>query len=491
MNNHPLKIALIASEVYPLAKTGGLADAVGGLARSLAARGEEVFVFHPYYRAVTDCLRERKIKAQSTPVRLKIKIGNTVVEGAIKQVSLDEGITVYLVEQENYFGSRSGLYQEEKEGYFDNPERFIFFSEAVLQALKELQLRVDILHCHDWPTGFIPAYLYFRSGEDDFFSRTATVFTIHNLSFQGLFPFSRMAITNLPWGAYRSEGVEFYGQINPLKAGLVYSTLLTTISHKYAREILSEEWGCGLEGVLRRREKDIYAVTNGVDYREWNPATDSLIKANFTPEHPEGKAACRRDLLEEFGLPGEAVLLGMVSRITPQKGFDLLFSSLEALLKKNLSLVILGKGDPRLEEELKRRERAFPDKLRVRLEFNERLAHRIIAGCDFLLLPVRFEPGGLTQLYGLKYGTIPIVRATGGLDDTIRDYRPEKGTGNGLKFQNYSTSALTGKVEEALSIYRSPAQFRQLRSNALECDFSWEEPAREYVKIYHRALEKR
>ncbi len=491
MINHPLKIALISSEVYPLAKTGGLADAVGGLARSLAARGQRVIVFHPYYRVVKEYLRERELKVEPAPVHLKIKIGHKEVEGRIKKVQLPEGITVYLVEQEDYFGSRPGIYQDEKGGYPDNPERFIFFEEAVLRGLRELELRVDILHCHDWPTGFIPAYLHFRSGEEDSFTRPATVFTIHNLSFQGLFPFSRMTITNLPWGAYSPEGVEFYGQINPLKSGLVYSTLITTISHSYAREILTEEWGCGLEGLLRQRKKELFAINNGVDYREWNPAGDRHIKANFTRENPGGKTACRGDLLKTFDLPDDAPLLGIVSRITPQKGFELLLSALSRLLEKNLSLLILGKGYPLMEEELKRREREFPGKLRVRLEFNEDLAHRIIAGSDFLLHPVRFEPGGLTPLYGMKYGTIPIVRATGGLDDSIRNYRPEEGKGNGFKFQDYSIPALVEKVEEALSIYRRPAQFRQLQSNAAAADFSWDEAARKYIKIYHRALEKR
>jgi starch synthase len=491
VDNHPLKIALISSEVYPLAKTGGLADAVGGLARSLAARGQRVIIFHPYYRAVKDHLRRINLKAEPTPVRLKIRIGSEEVEGGIRKVLLPGGITVYLVEQDGYFGGRDGVYQDEKGGYPDNPERFVFFEEAVLRGLRELGLRVDILHCHDWPTGFIPAYLHFRPAEAGYLSPPATVFTIHNLSFQGLFPFSRMTITNLPWGAYSPEGVEFFGQINPLKAGLVYSTLLTTVSRRYAREILSEEWGCGLEGVLRQRKKDLFAVTSGVDYREWNPATDRIIKSNFTPGNPGEKAACRKDLLERVNLPDGAPVVGMVSRITPQKGFELLLSALPDLLEKKLSLVILGKGYARLEEELKRRESEFPGKLRVRLEFSEDLAHRIIAGADFLLHPVRFEPGGLTPLYGLKYGTIPIVRATGGLDDNIRDYRPEEGTGNGFKFRDYSVSALLEKVERALAIYRRPARFRRLQSNAMSADFSWDEAAREYIKIYHKALEKR
>lgn len=488
MINIPLKIALVSSEVYPLAKTGGLADAVSGLARSLAARGERVIVFHPYYRSAKDYLRARKIEVETLPIHLRIRIGGREVEGGIKKIRLPEGVTVYLVEQSHYFGDRPGLYQDEKGGYPDNPERFIFFEEAVLQALRELKLRLDIIHCHDWPTGFIPAYLYFRPAEENYFFPAATVFTVHNLSFQGLFPFSRMTVTNLPWGAYCPEGVEFYGQINPLKAGLIYSTVITTVSQGYGREILTEEGGCGLEGVLRRRKEDLFAITSGVDYRDWNPATDRFIKTNFTPEDPSGKAACRGELLKSFQLPDDAPLLGMVSRITSQKGFDLLLAALPRLLEEKLSLVILGTGSGRLEEELKRRERDFPGRLRLRLEFNEGLAHRIIAGSDFLLHPARFEPGGLTPLYGLKYGTIPIVRATGGLDDTIRNYRPEEGTGNGFKFQDYSVPALADKVKEALSVYRNHARFERLQANARAADFSWDKAAREYVKIYHRAL---
>ena len=486
----PLTVAIAASEIVPLAKTGGLADVTGGLARALARRGHKVALIHPLYDEVRENCRRRGIELHPAGDEFEVRIGASAERGRIWSARLAPGVTAYCVSHRGFFSDRAGLYGEGGRDYPDNPERFVFFCESVLAVLRGLGRRVQILHCHDWQTGFIPAYLHFRAGEDGFFSRTASVFTIHNLSFQGLFPASRMPICNLPWGAYNPDGIEFYGQINPMKAGLVYSTLLTTVSVKYAREILTEELGCGLEGVVEARRKDLFPILSGADYGEWNPEKDRMLTARYGPADLSGKKKCREDLLRAVGLKAgpSTPVVGMVSRITAQKGFDLFLQAAPRLLEGPPVVVILGQGDGGLQNGLKELERAFPQRVRVILGFDEALAHRIIAGSDFSLLPSRFEPAGLTQIYSLRYGTIPIVRATGGLDDTIREYQPRAGTGNGFKFAEPNPAALAAKTAAALRYYRASPHWERLRGNAFAADFSWDRPAARYEEVYRLAL---
>ena len=484
-----LSIALAASEIVPLAKTGGLADVAGGLGRALAGRGNRVSLVQPLYDAVIPNCRRRGIEITPGAEEFEVRVGERTERGRIWTARIAPSLTAYCVESARFFSGRAGIYGEGGRDYPDNPERFVFFCEAVLWALRRAGQRVQVIHCHDWQTGFVPAYLRFRHGEEPFFARTASVFTVHNLSFQGLFPTARMSICNLPWGAYNPEGIEFYGQVNPMKAGLVYSTLLTTVSARYAREIMTEEMGCGLEGVLGRRRRDLFPIINGADYGEWNPETDRAIPARYSRRNLAGKSVCRERLIREAGLQASpsSPVVGMVSRITSQKGFDLFLQAAPRLLERESAFVILGEGEESLQRGLKELERAFPRRVRVILGFDEGLAHRIIAGSDYSLLPSRFEPAGLTQVYSLRYGTIPIVRATGGLDDTIEEFNPRSRTGNGFKFSAPTPAALAAAVISAFSHYRVSPRWERLRLNALSADFSWERPAARYEEVYREA----
>ncbi|MCX6349078.1 MAG: glycogen synthase GlgA, partial [Candidatus Aureabacteria bacterium] len=486
----PLTIAIAASEIVPLAKTGGLADVTGGLARALAQRGHPVSLIHPLYDEVRENCRRRGIELHPAGDEFEVRIGAVAERGRIWSARIAPGVTAYCVSHRGLFSDRAGLYGDGGRDYPDNPERFVFFCESALAVLRGLGRRVQIFHCHDWQTGFIPAYLHFRAGEDGFFSRTASVFTIHNLFFQGLFPASRMPICNLPWGAYNPAGIEFYGQINPMKAGLIYSTLLTTVSAKYAREILTEELGCGLEGVVEARRKDLFPILSGADYGEWNPKNDRMLPARYGPADLSGKTKCREDLLRAVGLKAgpSTPVVGMVSRITAQKGFDLFLQAAPRLLEGSPVFVILGQGDVGLQTGLKELERAYPQRVRVILGFDEALAHRIIAGSDFSLLPSRFEPAGLTQIYSLRYGAIPIVRATGGLADTIIDYRHDDPDSNGFVFSEYTPDALLDTVKRAVDTYRDKAEWERLVRTALASDFSWRVSADKYVDFYRDAL---
>jgi starch synthase len=488
----PLSVALAASEIVPLAKTGGLADVTGGLARALARRGHQVALIHPLYDVVTLNCRRRGIELVPDKEEFEVRVGDSADRGRIWTARIAPSVTAYCVGSARFFAGRPGIYGEGGRDYPDNPERFVFFSEAVLAVLRRRGRRVQVIHCHDWQTGFVPAYLRFRGGEDPFFSRTASVFTIHNLSFQGLFPAARMSICNLPWGAYNSEGIEFYGQVNPMKAGLVYSSMLTTVSAKYGREIMTEEMGCGLEGVLKKRKKDLVPIINGADYGEWDPERDRALPARFGRRDLSGKAVCREKLLRETGLQAgpSSPLVGMVSRLTSQKGFDLFLQAAPRLLERECVFIVLGQGEEGLQRELKELERAFPRRVRVIIGFDEALAHRIIAGSDFSLLPSRFEPAGLTQVYSLRYGTIPIVRATGGLDDTIEEFDPRERTGNGFKFTAATPAALSAAVLSAFSHFRVSPRWERLRVNALAADFSWDRPAERYEEVYRSALKR-
>lgn len=354
-----------------------------------------------------------------------------------------------------------------------------------------LDLRPDVIHCNDWQTGLAPIFLRTFFDDHPIFRDTGTLFTIHNIGYQGLFGHLDMHLTNLPWELFTPAGIEFYGKINLLKAGIVGADILSTVSPTYSREIQTSEFGSGMEGILASRSDRLFGVLNGVDYDAWNPEIDQHIAANYGPSDLAGKAQCKADLLEQFGLPEieDAPLLGIVSRLDDQKGFDILAPVMDDIVGEDCQLALLGTGDAKYHELFEKLARKYPDRVGVKLEFSNALAHKVEAGADIFMMPSRYEPCGLNQMYSLKYGTVPLVRATGGLDDTIVDYtESSSGSGNGFKFAQYSSSALLEKLREARRLYADKAQWNRIMQNGMACDFSWESSAKRYVELYQKAV---
>ncbi len=475
-------MAFVSSEVTPFAKTGGLADVSGALPVALKRLGMETSLFMPYYREVDSS----GVVIEPTGLSIKVPIGDRVVEGKIFTSSM-ENVTVYLLKCDIFF-DRPHLYGTKSGEYFDNFSRFTFFSRGVLETLKAVGFKPDIIHCNDWQTGLIPAYLRDIYAKDEFFNKTASLFTIHNLAFQGIFNASRFIETGLSLALNSVDGLEFWGSISFLKAGINFSDIVTTVSSTYCKEIQTKEYGSGMEGVLKLREKALFGVLNGVDYSIWNPETDPLIPANYSSADPKCKLFSRRELIERFSLttPAGTPIVGMVGRLAPQKGLDIIAGSVKELMKMDLSLVVLGSGDSEYESFFEELARDNPGKVGVQIGYDNELAHLIEAGSDIFLMPSHYEPCGLNQIYSLRYGTIPVVRATGGLNDTIEDYRG--GKGNGFKFKKYSSKALIAKLREALALYKEGAPWVKLMRKVMEEDFSWEVSAGEYELLYRQAL---
>jgi len=478
-----MKVAMLASEVVPFAKTGGLADVVGALPKTLSRLGLEVNVFLPLYRET----KKKNLELHRVVEDLEIDWSGEKSRFSVWE-SRQGTLGFLLIEKDEYF-DRERLYGTPQGDYPDNGERFAFFSKAALETLRYLGFRPDVVHAHDWQAAVALAMLKFLYGQDPFFAYTKSLFTIHNLAYQGLFEKGVLGRIGLPEGLFKMEDLEFYGQVNYLKGGILYSTAVNTVSERYSQEIQTPEFGYRLDGLLRKRRDHLFGILNGVDYADWNPATDKFILRPYDPTYLDGKKECKRDLLLAFGLEKakpEAPVVGMVSRLAGQKGFDILCESLEGIFRMGAVLVILGTGEEVFHKALSAAREKFPGSLGLRLAYDESLSHKIYAGSDVFLIPSRYEPCGLTQMYSLRYGTIPVVRATGGLDDTIQEYNPERGTGNGFKFQEYSSAALLGSLEKALEIYRKKDGWRDLMQKAMACDFSWEMSAREYLRLYQR-----
>ena len=479
-----MRIVFVAPEGVPFSKTGGLADVVGALPMALARLGHNLEVVLPRYRMTKPGKPEAKMQSLTLPLGAGFRFASVQDAGTAGKVR------TFLVECPSFF-DRAGLYQEEGEDYPDNAMRFAAFSLAALELIKRSATPPDIIHCHDWQTALVPIYLRNLYQEDDFFRNTSVVLTIHNVGYQGLFPPHILPQISLQAGLFTVDFLEYYGKVNLLKGGIVFSDFITTVSRKYAEEIQTPEFGRGLEGVFRSRRDCLRGILNGVDYDVWNPTTDKLIPASYNAENMSGKVACKKALLERMGVRQPAPdrpVVGIVSRFAPQKGFDLIAEIAEQLAALDLYIVALGTGDPVYEDLFRYMAATYPDKFLVAVAFDNTLAHQIEAGSDMFLMPSRYEPGGLNQLYSLKYGTVPIVRATGGLDDTIEAFDGQSGTG--FKFSEYTGSALLLAIEQAIAAYNQPEVWRQLVYNGMRKDFSWGRSAEKYLEIY-QALQKR
>lgn len=486
-----MNVLYATSEAVPFAKTGGLADVLGALPVEVARQGANVCLFLPAYRQALACGR----KIEPTGIDLSIPIGAKTVEGTLLASTLpDSDVPVYLVQQDDYY-NRDQLYGIDGADFVDNCERFVFFSRAVLDAIRALRLEVDVVHCNDWQTALIPAYLKAEYRGVPGYERIASLFTIHNLAYQGQFWHWDMLLTGLDWKYFNWRQMEFYGKLNLLKTGLVFADALGTVSPRYAQEIQTPAQGCGLEGVLQQRRDDLSGIVNGVDYKVWNPATDPHLPRTYNERTVlEGKAASKAALQAELGLATEprTPLIGLVGRLIDQKGIDLVAAVLQDWVPAtHVQWAILGTGDPKYQKILASLAAQHPLKVAVKFGFSEPLAHRIEAGADIFLMPSHFEPCGLSQLYSLKYGTAPLVRSTGGLANTVTDATPEtlaNGTATGFCFDEYRVSALDGALRRACETYAQPETWSQIIANGMRQDWSWARSAREYLALYRKTL---
>lgn len=470
-----MKILFISSEVAPFSKTGGLGDVAGALPAALASLGHDVKVVTPRYRDVRDA------RLTSTGQSLVVRFPSGEASGPILSTRLSENLEVLFLENEAFYGSRSGLYGDAWGEFGDNARRFAYLSVGALQAAQRLRFVPDIVHANDWQTGLAPVALQ-RGFRSTALSRAKSVFTIHNLAYQGQFPKGVMDELGLPWDLFTSEGgLEFYDAVNFLKGGLVFSDALTTVSPTYAREIQAPEQGYGLDGLLRRRAHRLHGILNGIDAHEWDPQADPVLPARYGPRELEGKAVCKRELLARFGLPdGDAPVFAIVSRLAWQKGMDLLLDVLPTALQADIRFVGIGSGEGPLEDGLRALQARHPKQMAVHIGFDAALSHLVEAGADFFLMPSRYEPCGLNQMYSLRYGTVPIVRATGGLVDTV-----EGGLdGTGVLFEAFHPAALLAAIRRALALYAEPPRLEEFRRRGMEKDFSWSASARKYEAVY-------
>jgi len=478
-----MRILFAASEAAPFAKTGGLADVMEGLPRALAAKGHEVAVVLPRYRG---------IGVKRTPIpSLSVPLGSRMHFPAIHEGNVLHGVNYFFVDASEYF-DRGGLYGEHGGSYGDNPERYTVYARAVIEVAKQLW-RPDVFHCHDWQGALVPVLLRGVYGFDPAFARVPVVFTVHNIAYQGRFSADTLGRLGLPGNLFHTNALEFWGDISFLKGGLLFADYLTTVSRKYAEEIQTPEYGYGLDAVMRARSSRLVGILNGADYTTWNPETDRWIKAHYSARDLAGKAVCKADLLSEMRLPDEnngRMVVGIVSRFVEQKGFDLIAQVGREILDEDVAVVALGSGEGRYEAFFRLLAEARPDRperVGVRIGFDNVLAHKIKAGADLFLMPSRYEPCGLSHLYAMKYGTIPLVRATGGLDDTVQPFELDGLAGNGFKFWDASGQALLDTLRWALTCYKNRPAWSTLMQNAMAQNFSWDVAAEKYLDVYEKA----
>jgi len=483
-----MKIVIASPEAVPFIKTGGLADVAGTLWKEYRLMKHEALIILPLYKKI----RDSRIALEDTGITIHVPVGERAAEGRIYR----DRSSAYFIRCDEFF-DRPELYGTPQGDYSDNASRFVFFSRGVLETCKALNLGPDIIHCNDWQTGLVPLYLKTLYREEALFRKTATFFSIHNIGYQGLFPASEMQLTNLGKELFAPEGIEFYGKVNFLKAGLLAADVLGTVSTTYAKEILMKEYSFGLDGVLKKRADDLYGIINGIDYDEWNPSMDAFLPAAYSNKNISGKTLCKKELVQSLFHPGDLAaaermpLIGMVGRLTEQKGLDLVFEAVPELLSFGVKLAILGKGDEKYQRNLLDIAGRHKGMISVTIGFDDSLAHRMYAGTDFFLMPSRYEPCGLGQLIALRYGSIPIARRTGGLADTILDYNPISSKGTGFLFTDYTPSALLDAVKRALCVYTDSPKKPGMITEGMKMDYSWKKSAQRYVELYKDALARK
>jgi starch synthase len=479
-----MRILFVASEGLPFSKTGGLADVVEALPKALTAAGHQISILLPRYKKTPSM--------GAVLSTLSIPVGGSLRTPAILEGPLLHRVQYFFLDDPEYF-ERDQLYGTSQGDYPDNAERYAEFSRAAIETAARIW-KPDLIHCHDWQTSLVPALLRTERASEFELRKIPVVLTIHNMGYHGLFPREAMERASLPGLLFSMNGLEFYGKVNYLKGGLLFADFLTTVSPTYAQEIQTKEYGHGLDGVVAGRADRLVGILNGVDYSTWDPEHDNLIAAKYSDRDLSGKQVCKKDLLQQFSLPEANLtrpLAGVVSRFADQKGFDLLEEIADELLEEELAIVMLGAGEPQHERKLRDLARRFPARMAVKIAYDNTLAHKIEAGADLFLMPSRYEPCGLNQIYSLRYGTVPVVRATGGLEDTIEPYDPESGRGTGFKFREYSGEALLGAMREALGVYGDQPSWRRLQLGGMAKDYSWNASAAEYVKLYERARDAR
>ncbi len=481
-----MNVLIASPEVFPFIKTGGLADVTGSLPKVLKKLGVDVRIILPKHKGIEE---------QGFPIKYKnykfsCPMSQGYVDGEIAVTEYD-GVTAYLVEKDDYY-YRDYLYSTPDGDYLDNAERFIFFSKSILEAIKVTGFVPDVLHCNDWETALAPLFLKTLYKEEPLLKNIASLFTIHNLGYQGIFWQYDMHLLNIGWEYFAPDYLEFFGNINFLKGGIVFSDIINTVSRKYSEEIQTPEFGWGLDGVLRTRKSDLYGIINGIDYEDWNPEKDPYIPAHYDSKDTKNKKKCKAALQEAFGLPvaGDIPLIGTISRLADQKGFDLIASSLEEMLSYGTQYIILGTGERKYHDLFTELSKKFPKSFSLKIAYDNKLAHLIEAGADMFLMPSRYEPCGLNQLYSLRYGTIPVVRSVGGLEDTITDFTKEPENGTGFKFIDYTDEAMLEAVSRALKVYKNKDTWISLVKRCMDEDFSWQRSAKEYMGLYKKAIEK-
>ncbi len=458
---------------------------VAALAKTLARGGHQVGLVTPLYRGI----RERVPELNRLDYHLDLPLGHRQVQGEVWTTQPEKNLTVYFIHQPEFY-DRAGLYQNNGHDYSDNAERFIFFSKCVTHLAHYLPWQPELIHVHDWQTALVPILTLHQSLKEGWGKLPGTCLTIHNLAFQGIFSRAQYDLTNLPPDYFNPSGLEFYGQMSCLKSGITFAETITTVSPRYAREITTEALGCGLDGHLRQRRESLFGILNGVDYEEWNTTRNRFLKHSYSIRRLAGKTKEKLSLQAEVGLPVNAdiPLFGNITRLSDQKGVDIQQGALEEMLAANLQFVLLGNGSPAYEAAYRNLASRFPKKVAVKIGFDQGLSHRIEAGSDFFLMPSRFEPCGLNQMYSLRFGTIPIVRVTGGLDDTVIDASADPKKADGIKFTEYSARALAKSIRKALVLYDDKKLLHRYRHNGMTTNFSWEQTGRQYLKVYELAL---
>lgn len=479
-----MKIVHAASEMFPFVKTGGLADVCGSLFKSLAGVGHELSFFLPGYRNI---IESKEFESAKLKLVLQVELGEKFLRGEVWAINLGKRQTLYIIRRDEFYDRRNPYGTRERD-YDDNDARFIYFSKAVVESMRLLGIKADIVHCHDWQTGLVPLFLRVEEQKSGKTLALKTFFSIHNLAFQGLFPHSSFGLTNLPAEFDSIDGLEFYEQISMIKGGIFFADKIMTVSPNYAREILTAQFGCGLEGALKVREEDLVGIANGIDTDVWNPKNDTYLSTNYNATSLQGKKACQEALLKRVGLEkGEGPVYGMVARLTQQKGIDLLLRRLNFFVKNDCRLVLLGKGEPAYEKALKRWEKAHPEHIAICIVLDEEMSHMVEAGCDFFIMPSIFEPCGLNQMYSQRYGTLPLVSGVGGLKDTVVDLKSDPAKGTGFVFEPNDEAFLQG-LTDSMALYGDKKAFETALKRAMKRDFSWKRVTAEYEALYRESI---